>query len=93
MTSQWFGGLFDNSASSAVIAGVVAALIGCAVFGLIVLIVDRGFLGEVRSLLADRNRAGVNDETTVHAAETHNRDNGPSDTDNGSSDTDREEDS
>ena len=86
-------GLFDNSASSAVIAGVVAALIGCAVFGLIVLIVDRGFLGEVRRLLADRNRAGVNDETTVHAAETHNRDNGPSDTDNGSSDTDREEDS
>ncbi len=56
------------------------------VFGLIVLVVDRGFLGEVRSLLADRNRAGVNDETTVHAAGEHNRDNGPSD-------TDREEDS
>ncbi|HJF75653.1 MAG TPA: virulence factor MviN, partial [Brevibacterium linens] len=86
VTSQWFGGLFDNSASSAVIAGVVAALIGCVVFGLIVLVVDRGFLGEVRSLLADRNRAGVNDETTVHAAGEHNRDNGPSD-------TDREEDS
>lgn len=85
-------GLLDNSASSAVTAGIVAALLGCVVFGIIVLVVDRGFLGEVRGLLADRNRAGVNDETTVHAAEAKTRDHGPSDIDR-TSDTDREEDS
>jgi putative peptidoglycan lipid II flippase len=58
VTSQWLGGMLDNTASSAVIAGVVAALLGCIVFGIIVLVVDRGFLGEVRRLLADRNRGG-----------------------------------
>ncbi|MGC2941068.1 MULTISPECIES: murein biosynthesis integral membrane protein MurJ [unclassified Brevibacterium] len=68
VTSQWLGGLLDNSASSAVIAGVIAALLGCVVFGVIVLVIDRGFLSEIRGLLADRNRAGVNDETTTQAA-------------------------
>ena len=100
VTSQWLGGLFDNSASSAVIAGIIAALLGCVVFGLIVLVIDRGFLGEVRRLLADRNRAGVNDETTAHATGTLTTDHGLSSSDHGSSrsdsgphDTDREEDS
>src|SRR5699024_6910796 len=55
VTSKWIGGALDNSASSAVIAGIGDALLGCAVFAVIVFVADRSFVGEIRRLLADRN--------------------------------------
>nr|WP_216629653.1 lipid II flippase MurJ [Brevibacterium renqingii] len=63
VTSQWIGGVLDNTASSGVIAGIAAALLGCVVFAVIVLVADRGFLGEIRRLLADRTER-TSSETT-----------------------------
>ena len=57
VSSQWLGGRLDNTASSAVITGIVAALLGCFVFAVIVLVIDRGFVKEIRGLLAGRNGA------------------------------------
>src|SRR5699024_8763388 len=65
VTSQWIGGLLDNSASSAVIAGIGAALLGCAVFAVIVVVADRGFLGQVRRLLGDGNASSVDEPPPV----------------------------
>ena len=70
VTSQWLGGLLDNSAGSAVLAGTVSALLGCVVFALIVLIIDRGFLGEVRRLLADRKDTGAGEATVPQGTGT-----------------------
>src|SRR5699024_2476610 len=55
----------DNSASSAVIAGIGAALLGCAVFAVIVFVADRGFLGEIRRLLADRKDSSADEPPPV----------------------------
>ena len=65
VTSQWIGGVLDNSASSAVIAGIGAALLGCAVFAVIVFVADRGFLGEIRRLLADRKDSSADEPPPV----------------------------
>lgn len=54
LVSKWLAGLLDDGALSAVANGIVSALVGCLIFALIVVICDRGYLGEVRTVLADR---------------------------------------
>lgn len=53
LAARWLAGLLGTTAAPSVVVGILAALIGCLVFGLIVLL-DRSYLAEVRGLLASR---------------------------------------
>ncbi|MCI4010192.1 lipid II flippase MurJ [Brevibacterium sp. ZH18] len=57
LISHWLAGLLGTGAAPSVINGVVSALIGCAIF-VGFLLIDRGYLGEVRGLLAGRRGGG-----------------------------------
>lgn len=53
LAARWLAGLLGTTAAPSVVVGILAALIGCLVFGLIVLL-DRSYFAEVRGLLASR---------------------------------------
>lgn len=53
LVSHWLAGPVGIDALSSVANGVISALIGCAIFAAIV-ILDKGFISEVRTVLAGR---------------------------------------
>jgi putative peptidoglycan lipid II flippase len=74
--SKWLAGRLGTSALEAVANGVISALLGCVLFAVIVMIVDRHYLGEVRGVLADRKRSdgGQNPVKNLHTRDDREED-------------------
>ena len=67
LASRWLGSMLDTGALAAVANGIASALLGCAIFAVIVLILDRGYLGEVRGVLAGRRGASPDEPVSAGA--------------------------
>lgn len=67
IVSRWLAGFMGTAVVPSVIVGIIAALAGCLVFG-VIMVLDRGYVAEVRGLLG-QSRAGVSaEESTVGAS-------------------------
>ncbi|MGJ7558946.1 murein biosynthesis integral membrane protein MurJ [Brevibacterium casei] len=67
LAAWWLAGLIGTAAVPSVIVGILAALVGCLVFAGI-LVLDRGYVAEVRGMLASRRQTQGPADPTVPTA-------------------------